>query len=561
MGHKEFPFAVVIEGIDRVSAPLAKVGGSIQRFGDKAAKISQFAMLAITAPVAALFTESTLKSLSTERAMMRLGDATQATAEQLHAAAKATEEMAGGFDKAQRLDALTAMSQQVGNLADALGALPATTNLAIAAEADLGETSKLTLKVLRAYGLEIGQVTHVTDLLASANAASDLGWQGVADSLISVSPLAHSLGLGIDDIAASIVHLGKVSANPVSVLRTSISKLLKPTKEGAKALAALSISRPDVFKSNGNLRSLSDIIGVLEKHGATATDMLKIFGMKAGPGLTALLNQGHASLERTAERLGKTGAAAEMAGKRSNSADGAFKRLRHSWEDLQDAIGESGVTDEVSRLANALSRMARSMAKASPERLKLVVDLLAIAAAVGPLSWLAVKVATGFGYFARSAAWLGRALVPVAAALGLPLELVAALALALPLMVIYWDDWTGALTRWVKQTDSVREALNWINENLFFGAKDIFGKENSAVVKQRFDSAMPLGGTTAHQVRPVLGSEALKRAWGAGSVGGAGGEVEVNVNFKNAPPGTQATVERVRGARVGLDMGYSMQHH
>jgi TP901 family phage tail tape measure protein len=557
---KTLPLAVVISAIDKASAPLAKLGGRIDAFGAKASKLGASLTLGITAPVVGLFTLATAKAIETDRAMASLGATSGATADQLAEAARAAAAIPGDFDPKHGLDALTAMGKLGLSLAESMAALPLATNLAIASQSDLAETAGLTLKVLRAYNLEVADVARVTDLLATANSQSDLGLAGVAEQLVKVSPLAHDLGLGLEDVAAAVIALGKVGAEPTAVLRASMAALLKPTKQAAEALARLKIHRADIFTSTGDLRGLTEVVEVLEKRGASARDLLDIFGKKAGPGMAALLQQGSSALRATATNLSKVGTAAAQAGARINSTEGALWELDNTLDDLKITLARSGILESVTKMAHGLADVLERANKLDPRLLELGITLATIAAALGPIIWLAGNVVTAFGKIAAAAEWLGSILVPVAAALGLPFELVAAMALAIPAAIFWWDDLTAALARFIQKFDTVKAAANWIEENLLFGKADAFGHVVTAEDRARFEAAIPINRQS--QAPAVgAGSRALQQAVEmrrqASTPAGAPA-AEVNVRFDNAPKGTKASVTKATGIDVGVDMGWAM---
>lgn len=556
---KNLPLAVVISAVDRVSAPLARIGGNLQGFGSKAAKVGQTLTLGVTAPVVGLFTLATRKALETERAMARLAATSNASAAELARAAAVAGAVPGDFDPKHGLDALTQMGKLGLSLSQGLAALPAATNLAIAAESDLATTSAVTIKVLRAYGLELEEVARVTDLLAQANAATDLGLDGLASQLVQLSPLARSAGLRLEDVASAVIGLGKAGQAPVNVLRASIARLLNPTKAVAETLTRLSIRRGDLFTTTGELRGLADLVEVLGQRGATASDLLELFGTKAGPGMTALLQQGAGSMRASAASLGRVGAAAQQAGRRISSAEGALWELDNALDDIQLSIANSGLLQNVAAAARGLADMAAQLNRTDPRIIQVGVNLAATAAVLGPVVWLVGKATSAVGALGTAWSGLAAAMAPAAAALSLPATAIAGLSVGLGalarLVFEFREQIGGALDDFARTvTDSkLFRAAEWLAT--MGGTIDLVGRQAAA----RREGALAADLRDAGPGGQGLGRDALRRAAEINRmVATANGQAEVLVRFEGAPRGTQATVQRAAGVGVGLDLGYSM---
>lgn len=534
---KTLPLAVVISAVDRASAPLARLGARVSAFGEQASRVGAGLTLGVTAPVVGLFTLAARKALEVERAMHRLRVTSGATAEDLAAAAKQANAVPGDFDPKDGLDALTQMGKLGLTLSQSLQALPHTTNLAIAAEAGLADASLQAVKVLRSYGLELDQVARVTDLLTQANATSELGLAGVADNLVQIAPLARELGLGLEEMAAASIALGKVSAQPISVLRTSMVALLKPSKQAAEALTRLHIRRSDLFDSNDKLRGMAHTVEVLSSRAATARDLVDIFGKKAGPGMAALLQQGSGQLLKTGAYLGKVGAGAEQATMRLEGAEGALWELDNTVDDLLLTLSSSGLMENIKSMAKGLANTAKAANEMSPSLVTAGLTAATVAAALGPVIWTTGKLFAGVE--ALKGAWvsLTAVLAPVAAALGLPAAALGGLLLALPLAIVYMDELNAAVDRllgtWFE--DNVMDTKLYKLAEWFFTAGTV--DSGSAIAERRANR---------------------QAAAGAKSAAAAPGTSEVVVRFEGAPAGTRASVTQATGMGVAVDMGWAM---
>ncbi len=560
MAGKQFPLAVVISAIDRASGPISAIASRVNRFSETATVVGRAMTLGVTAPLVAAGTAATIQAMSAERAMFRLADATGAPREQLERLAAAARAIRGDFAPADPLDALTAMVKAGAGLEAANAALADTANLAVATETGLADAARLTMGVLRAYGQDLSHVAELTDVLTRANAASELGLAGVASELIALSPLARELGLDVRDVAASVIALGRVSAQPTAVLRKAMAALIAPTRAAATALDRLGIRRADLFDDTGRLRGLADLMRVFEERGATATDMLEVFGPRAGPGMAALLRVGHAELKRTADGLRVTGIAAAAARARLDSTQGSLWEMQDAFEDLGVTLARSGIMDGVKAVAVELGDMVKAMDDTDPRILRWVVRLAAIAAAAGPVIWTVGKLTAATTALAAGWGKVAAAATAAATALGVSTGAVAAAAaaaVAIPAAVIFEDEitawiekqpWAQAATRWAGRVmdNKVFQAAEWFAT--FGGAVDLTGRN-----RQPSPALAPIGPN----------EDALRRSRLRIPEGGLASAIaqpvaEVRVRFDNAPRGTRATVERSRGLDVGLDLGWAM---
>lgn len=556
---KTLPLAVILSAVDRVSGPLARIGGKLGTFSTSATKAGQQLTLGVTAPVVGFFTLAAHKAVETERAMARLAATSGATAEQLAAAAQQAGAVPGDFDPRHGIDALTAMGKLGLSLSQSLAALPHATNLAIAAESDLANTSRLAVGVMRAYGIELDDVARITDTLANVNAQSELGLEGVATELVQLAPLARAAGLRLEDVAAAVIGLGKAGQAPTAVLRAAIGSLLAPSKAAADTLARLGIRRADLFTSSNQLRGMAELLEVLGEHGATTGDLLELFGRRAGPGMAALLQQGAPALRSSASSLGRVGSAAEQAGRRLGSAEGALWELDNALDDIKMSVANSGLLENVAKVARDFAELGRQLNAVDPRIIQVGVSLAAAAAALGPVVWLAGKAAGAVGTLAGAWEALAAALAPAAAALGLPAAAIGGIALAAgaAARVVYEfrheiDQALASFGKWVSDS-RVFQALEWFATA--GGTIDLLGRENAA----RAQAQLAADQRDAGPAGSGLGRKALHQAAEINRmVAAANGQAEVVVRFEGAPRGTRATVESARGVGVGLDLGFAM---
>lgn len=546
MPANAFPFAVVITAVDRASGAIGAISSRVNKFADRTQEIGRDLTFGLTAPIVTLGALATVQAFQSERALLRLEDASGATAEQLRAASEAGRDLLGDFNPADPIDALTAMVRQGVSLEEALRALPAAANLATASEVGLADAARITLQVARAYKRDLADVVDVTDMLALTSAATEGGLESIAGQLVELSPLAGEAALELEDVVAAVRVLGRAGQNPTTTLRAALVALINPSKRAAEELARLKISPEDLFDAEGRLRSLAHLIGVLEQRGADGAAMLRLFGNRAGPGMAALLRSGELGLTRAREEIEKTGAAAEMAGRRHRSAQGGVVELENAIEDFGVSLSESGLTSAIAEVAREAAGMVRDIAGVDPAVTKGVLRMAAAAAALGPVIWTFSRLSAAIS--AASAAWstLAGLAAPVATAFGVGASTAAAVPLAAGAGILFEDEINAFMDKqpWAQRLSNM--AANLIDSGAGQAAEWFL--TGGGLVDWITPQAPGLG----------TGRAALELERAARSAPAAPASADVLVRFEGAPPGTRATVQRSSGVDVGLDVGYAM---
>ena len=114
---------------------------------------------------------------------------------------------------------------------------------------DTKEIARAVTAVMQAYGPETMSAAKAMDVLTATVREGNLEASELAPVLGRVVGLAAQMGVGFDQVGASIAtftRLGVDSAEAVTGLRGFLSGIIKPTNEGAEALASMGIDRKSV---------------------------------------------------------------------------------------------------------------------------------------------------------------------------------------------------------------------------------------------------------------------------------------------------------------------------
>lgn len=170
-------------------------------------------------------------------------------------------------------------------------------------------------------------------------------------------------------------------------------ELLAVTKGGEadkrKVIGALNKSLASMIED----LDVDALMKALNDKGATVGHIARIFDARQGARLSTLLGGNFDEIFRKI-RDESAGSSAKGAEIMMSGAPGAVKRLSSAYENLELALGESGVIDALADVMRAVARGLNSLAETNPAILKWSTYALAAAAAIGPLAIVLGKLAS-----------------------------------------------------------------------------------------------------------------------------------------------------------------------
>jgi TP901 family phage tail tape measure protein len=376
-----------------MAASFATAGREMSSVGDQMT-------MAISLPVAAAGVATINAAGDFEKAMNKVRAATESSGQEFTNLRNLAIDLGSttAFSAAEAAYAMNELATAGFDTAEIMGALPGVLDMAAAGSVSLSEAADIASGILNGFGFAATDLSYVNDILArdflsTATTLSDLG-----ESFKYVGPTAKSAGLTFTEVAAAIGLMGNAGIKGSmagTALNSSISRLLKPTKEVKDVLKALGVT---VTNSSGKLLPLVDIMRKLEKSGADTADMIALFGLEAGPDMMALLSQGSgalANLDRELQNAG--GTAQKVATTQMAGFNGSMDELSSSAEGLMIAIGDAGLLGWVTSLTDKLTELTMKASKLSPALLKITTIVAIVAAAIGPFLAVFGRMATAIG--------------------------------------------------------------------------------------------------------------------------------------------------------------------
>ncbi len=448
-------------------AKTAAVANRIERFANNTIKRTGL----IAAALSGVGVVSVKMAGDFERAMVRVAAVSQATSRQFRELKEAALSYAGAteYNVKQVAEGMTFMAMAGFKAEQTIKAMPSVLQLATAGMIDLGAAADITTNILTGYGMATEDLAKVNDILVSAMTGANVDLRMLGESFKYAGPVAKGAGVAFEEAATAIALMGNAGIQGSmagTALRTAISRLLNPTKSVEKLLRRLGV---ETKTASGQLRSLTSIIGDLERAGATTADMMEIFGDRAGPAMAALVEQGAAAMaEFTARLRDSEGIAARIERDLLNTWPGQWDLLKGEIEGIAITLGND-LLPYMKVLVNLAGQLIGRFQGLDKEQRLQILRWVAVAGAV-------VGVVTAFGLLVAGASLVMKGLTMLGGLLTILTSpwLAGGFLIAAIATTIYeaWNqDWGGLRTTiegWADTINAKFEGLKtWWEESDF----------------------------------------------------------------------------------------------
>lgn len=304
-----------------------------------------------------------------------------------------------GIDTTSINDGMEEMIKRGYDFNQTVGAMPAVLDAARASGDDFGTVMSSSTAILEQFGLKTDNTAtmmkntqRVTDSLTFVANKTSAGFSDMGTAMEYVGPVAHSLGINLEQTAAAI---GLLSNNGIegdkagTSLRGALTRLLKPTKQSAAAFNQLGINLDEWKKGNMGLPEMLDTI---KKHTEGMTDaeksslIAKAFGTQAQTGMNILISQGGDALrELTKETQNATGYTKKLADQMNDSDKNAFNKAKATLEVLSIDLGEK-LLPSIIPVVKEADNLAGAFEKLDPKTQQFIIKMALGAAAIAPTS-------------------------------------------------------------------------------------------------------------------------------------------------------------------------------
>lgn len=488
-------------------ARIEEIGGKLESVGNKMTGVGQ-SLLPVTAGVTALGTaavkttadfDSSISQVQatmgiTKDAMSELNGESVNTVDALRNLAKQMGSETA-FSASECADAMNYLALAGYDTQEIYDTLPTVLNLAAAGGIDLASASDMVTDAMSALGMETSEADTMVDQMAKTASSTNTSVAQLGEGILTIGATARTVKGGTAELNTALGILannGIKGAEGGTHLRNVILSLQNPTDKAAWQMEALGVS---VYDSEGNMRSLNDILGDLNASmdGMTSQEkaniISQIFNKTDLSAVNALLaNTGDTWDELQQSIVNSGGAAQQMADTQLDNLSGQLTLLKSALEGLAISFGEilmPMVRSAVEKIQAFVDKM-NGMSDAQKET---ILKIAALVAAIGPLlivlgktistvgttmktfssltkgvAKLGVKIAGSSGSITSLGSALGAVAGPVLAVVAIVATLVAAFK-------HLWDTneefraaitgiWEGIKTKFEEFGQAITERLN-----------------------------------------------------------------------------------------------------
>lgn len=245
------------------------------------------------------------------------------------------------FSATEAANAMEYMAMAGWKAEDMTSGISGIMNLAAASGADLATTSDIVTDALTAFGQTAADSGRFADVMAAASANANTNVEMMGETFKYAGAAAGAMGYSVEDLAVAtglMANSGIKGTQAGTALRSTITRMAKPTKESGTAMKALGISITD---AKGKMKPFGEIMkdmrkgmkGMTEDQKASYAAMLG--GQEAMSGLLAIANASDADFEKLTKAIdGAAGSAEKMAQVKLDNLKGDVTILQSALEGL-----------------------------------------------------------------------------------------------------------------------------------------------------------------------------------------------------------------------------------
>lgn len=471
---------------DAALQKIAANGEKLKTVGDNISSAGQ-KMLPVTAAVTGLGTAAVTTAANFESSMSQVQATMGVTKDAMSTVdGQSVNTMDTLSELAKKMGAETAFSAK--ECADALNylalagydtqqmcdTLPTVLNLAAAGDIDLASASDMVTDAMSALGMGVDESTKMVDQMAKTASSTNTSVAQLGEGILTIGATAKSIKGGTAELNTALGILannGIKGAEGGTHLRNVILSLQNPTDKAAAQMDALGVS---VYDSNGNMRSLNDILGDLNKSmdGMTSADkaniIATIFNKTDLASVNALLaNTGDTWDSLQSSITNSAGAAQQMADTQLDNLQGQITILKSALEGLAISFGEL-LMPAIKQIVGWVQKFVDWLNSMDEGTKKVVVTVALLAAAIGPVLIVIGKVISAVGTIMTVVPKIASAISAVKTAfaalnvtmLANPIVLIIAAITALVAAFIYlWNTNEGFRQFWIDLWEGIKQAV------------------------------------------------------------------------------------------------------
>lgn len=281
--------------------------------------------------------------------------------------------------------------------------LPTVLNLAAAGGIDLAAASDMVTDAMSALGMGVDEAGTMVDQMAKTASTTNTSVAQLGEGILTIGATAKTVKGGTAELNTALGILannGIKGAEGGTHLRNVILSLQNPTDKAAACMEQLGL---DVYDSEGNMRSLNDILGDLNTSmdGMTAAEKSNIIGQIFNKtdlsSVNALLaNTGSTWDDLQQSIIDSGGAAQQMADTQLDNLQGQLTILKSALEGLAISFGEL-LLPAIKMIVGWVQQFVDWLNGMDEGTKKVITTVALLAAALGPVLIVIRKVVSAVG--------------------------------------------------------------------------------------------------------------------------------------------------------------------
>lgn len=351
--------------------------------------------------------------------------------------------------------------------------LPTVLNLAAAGDIELASASDMVTDAMSALGMGVDEAGTMVDQMAKTASTTNTSVAQLGEGILTIGATAKSIKGGTAELNTALGILannGIKGAEGGTHLRNIILSLQNPTDKAALAMEQLGLQ---VYDSEGNMRSMNDILGDLNSgmDGMTAAEKSNIIGKIFNKTDLSSVNALLANTGSTWDDLQKSisdsgGAAGQMADTQLDNLQGQITILKSALEGLAISFGEL-LMPAIKQIVGWVQKFVEWLNSLDDGTKKTGVTIALLAAALGPVLIVVGKVVSAVGTIMTVVPKIAGVINTVKGAfaalnttmLANPIVLIVAAIAALVAAFIYlWNNCDGFRQFWIDLWENIKQA-------------------------------------------------------------------------------------------------------
>ena len=361
------------KSMERAQGRLKQTGASMRKAGSKMT-------MAVTAPLAAIGGLGLKVAMDFESAMNQVSAVSGATGRDLENLEGIARELGAKtkFSATEAAEGMNFLSMAGFSVKQTMSALPATLDLAAAANMRLGEGADIVSNVMQGFGRKAGRTRETVDLLTKTFTSSNTNLKQLGDAMSYVAPVAKGFGQSMESTAAAVGLLSNAGIQGTRAgtgLRRVLSILAKKSGE-------LGV---EVYNASGDMRPFVEILEDIEKQGLSSAEIMDLFGMRGGPVMQTLLARGSKALQDfTGDLSNAGGTAKDVAETQMKGMKGALIELKAAASEVAISFSEE-FQGSVESLIDSVKGAAQWLGNLDSTTKRWILSITGIAAVIGPV--------------------------------------------------------------------------------------------------------------------------------------------------------------------------------